>query len=229
MPPAPEGGTTVAVEGPGVAPGARAAPASSTGRVTGERAAPGGTGPARRTGGIMGHHRSSCTSASTRRILAQGATPGPTQDGAPFRPLREQARPLAPMHRVLADGACTRQRTQTFIRQLVGAERIIPAHLAQAREADRAPAGRIGAQMRANFPAVPSCQRALMIESVFAAPKRQQTLSARRWTLVAHVSRSRRKPACPVVPACLQPLPPPVAPPVRLPRALTMSTRPDDM
>jgi hypothetical protein len=108
-----------------------------------------------------------------RLILAQVAKPGPTNDGATLRPLREQARHCAPMRRVLADGEFASERNHTFIRQVVGADRLIPAK--RGKKTWHLPGVR--AQMRANFPAAPYCQRAL-IESVFSATKRKRSARA---------------------------------------------------
>jgi hypothetical protein len=72
----------------------------------------------------------------------------------------------------VADGEFDSERNHTCIRQVVGADSSIPAK--RGKKTWRLHGVR--AQMRANFPAVPHCQRAL-IESVFSATKRK--LSAR--------------------------------------------------
>ena len=84
-------------------------------------------------------------------ILAQVAKPGPTTDGAPLRPLLDQARRLAPIRCVRADAACDSERHHTCIRQVVGADRIIPAK--RGKKTWRLHGAR--AQMRADFPAIP--------------------------------------------------------------------------
>ncbi len=116
MPPPPGGGTTVAVDGAGLAPGA-----ISTCFVNRARD---------RAEGLTWRHWLKWVVAvdlPRRLILAQVAKPGPTDDGATLRPLLEQARHLAPIHRVLADAECDRERNHTFIRLVVGADRSIPA------------------------------------------------------------------------------------------------------
>ena len=103
-----------------------------------------------------------------RLMLAQVATPGPTNDGATLRPLLEQARHLAPIRCVLADAAFDRKRNHTSMRRVVGADRSIPAK--RGKRTRHLPGVR--AQMRADFPAARFRQRAL-IESVCSATKRQ--------------------------------------------------------
>jgi hypothetical protein len=73
---------------------------------------------------------------------------------------------------VLADGAFDSELNHSFIRQIVGADSIIPAK--RGKQTWRLHGVR--AQMRAAFPATRYRQRAL-IESVFSATKRK--LSAR--------------------------------------------------
>lgn len=62
-----------------------------------------------------------------RLILTHVAKPGPTNDGATMRPLLERVRHLAPVRLVLADGEFDSELNHTFIRQVVGADSIIPA------------------------------------------------------------------------------------------------------
>jgi hypothetical protein len=161
MPPPPDGGTTVAVDATGLAPGAISTFFVNRVRDRGE-------------GFTWRHWLKWVVVVDLPRqiILAQEAKRGPTNDGARLRPLLERARHLAPIRRVLADGEFDSELNHTFIRQIVGADSIIPAkrgkrtwHLHGVR-----------AQMRADFPAGPYRQRAL-IESVFSATKRK--LSAR--------------------------------------------------
>ncbi len=161
MPAPPADGTTVAVDGTGLAPGAISTCFVNRVRDRGQ--------------GLTWRHWRTwvvVVDLPRRLMLAQAATPGPTTDGATLRPLLEQARHLAPIRRVLADAECDRERTHTFIRQIVGADRSIPA--TRGKKTWRLHGVR--AQLRADFPAAPYRQRAL-IESVFSATKR--TLSAR--------------------------------------------------
>ena len=161
MPPPPAEGTTVAVDGTGLAPGAISTFFVNRVRDRGE--------------GLTWRHWLKwvvVVDLPRRLILAQVAKPGPTNDGATLRPLLEQARHLAPIRRVLADGEFDSELNHTFIRQVVGADSIMPAK--RGKKTWRLHG--IRAQMRADFPAVPYRQRAL-IESVFSATKRK--LSAR--------------------------------------------------
>ncbi|HEU5347646.1 MAG TPA: transposase, partial [Ktedonobacterales bacterium] len=161
MPPPPDGGTTVAVDGTGLAPGAIST--FFVNRVR-DRGAGFTWRPWLKWVVVVDLPR--------RIILAQAAKRGPTNDGATLRPLLEQARHLTPIRCVLADGEFDSALNHTFVRQVVGADSIIPAK--RGKQTWRLHG--IRAQMRANFPAVPYRQRAL-VESVFSATKRK--LSAR--------------------------------------------------
>jgi hypothetical protein len=161
LPPSPEGGTTVAVDGTGLAPGAIST--FFVNRVRDQGA--GRTWRHWRTWVVV-------VALPRRLILAQVAKPGPTNAGAMLRPLLERARHLVPIRQVLAEGAFDRERKHPFIRQVVGADRSIPAK----RGKQTGHLQGVRAQMRADFPAVPKRPRAL-IESVFSAT--QRTLSAR--------------------------------------------------
>ena len=161
MPPPPEGGTTVAVDATGLAPGAISTFFVNRVRDRGQ--------------GLTWRHWLKwvvVVDLPRRLILAQVAKPGPTNDGATLRPLLDQARRLAPIRCVLADAEFDSELNHTFIRQVVGADSIIPAK--RGRQTWRLHGVR--AQMRASFPATPYRQRNL-IESVFSAAKRK--LSAR--------------------------------------------------
>jgi hypothetical protein len=161
MPPPPADGTTVAVDGTGLAPGAISTFFVNRVRDRGQ--------------GLTWRHWLKwvvVVDVPRRLILAQDAKPGPTNDGASLRPLLEQVRHLAAVRLVLADGEFDSELHHTFIRQVIGAESSIPAtrgkrtwHLHGVR-----------AQMRADFPAERYRQRSL-IASVFSAAKRK--LSAR--------------------------------------------------
>jgi hypothetical protein len=85
MPPAPEGGTTVAVDGTGLAPGAISTSFVNRVRDRGE----GRTWRHWLTWVVV-------VDLPRRLILAQVAKPGPTNDGATLRPLLERARHLVP-------------------------------------------------------------------------------------------------------------------------------------
>jgi hypothetical protein len=161
MPLPPADGTTVALDGTGLAPGAISTFFVNRVRERGQ--------------GLTWRHWLKwvvVVDLPRRIILAQVAKPGPTNDGATLRPLLEQARHLAPIRCVLADGEFDSELNHTFIRQMVGATSIIPAQ----RGKKTWHLHGIRAQMRTDFPAVPYRQRAL-IESVFSATKRK--LSAR--------------------------------------------------
>jgi len=161
MPPPPPDGTTVAVDGTGLASGAISTFFVSRVRDRGE--------------GFTWRHWPKwvvVVDLPRQIILAQVAKPGPTNDGATLRPLLEQARHLAPIRCVLADGEFDSELNHTFIRQVVGADSTIPAK--RGKRTWRLHGVR--AQMRAHFPVAPYRQRAL-IESVFSAAKRK--LSAR--------------------------------------------------
>jgi|SRR5690242_2452661 len=160
MPP-PEDGTTVAVGGTDLAPGAVSTFFVNRVRDQGH--------------GLTWRHWLTwvvVVDLPRRLILAQAAKPGPTNDGATLRPLLDSACPRAPIRCVLADGVFDSARNHPFIRQAVGATSIIPAK--RGKRTWRLHGVR--AQMRADFPATPYRQRAL-IEAVFSAAKR--TLSAR--------------------------------------------------
>jgi hypothetical protein len=161
MPPPPADGTIVAVDGTGLAPGAISTFFVNRIRDRGQ--------------GLTWRHWLKwvvVVDLPRRFILAQVAKPGPTNDGATLRPLLDRVRHLAAVRLVLADAEFDSELNHTFIRQVVGADSSIPAkrgkrtwHLHGIR-----------AQMRADFPAAPYRQRAL-VESVFSAAKRK--LSAR--------------------------------------------------
>jgi hypothetical protein len=159
LPPPQAGGTIVAVDGTGLAPGA-----VSTFFVQ----------RIRDQGGTW--HRwikwLVTVDAPRQAVLAQLAKWGPTNDSATLRPLVDAAASLTPIGRVLADAEFDSERNHQHIRTVLGAESIIPAkrgkqdwHLHGVR-----------AQMRAAFPQAEYGQRSL-VESVFSAVKRK--LSAR--------------------------------------------------
>jgi hypothetical protein len=93
MPPPPDGGTTVAVDGTGLAPGAISTFFVNRTRDRGE--------------GFTWRHWLKwvvVVDLPRRLILAQAAKRGPTNDGPTLRPLLDGARHVAPIRCVLADG-----------------------------------------------------------------------------------------------------------------------------
>ena len=99
MPPPPDGGTTVAVDGTGLAPGAISTCVVNRGRDRGA--------------GVTWRHWLKgvvVVDLPRRLILAQAAKRGPTHDGPPLRPLLDGARHVAPIRCVLADGEFDSQR-----------------------------------------------------------------------------------------------------------------------
>lgn len=161
LPPLQGGGTTVAVDATGLAPGA-----ISTYFV--KRARDHGAGLPWR----FWLKWLVVVDVPRRAVLAQSAKAGPTNDSATLRPLVDAAALGVPIREVLADAEFDSERNHQHIRSRVGAESIIPAKRGK-------PTWRISgvrAQMRVAFPAARYAQRAL-VESVFSAVKRK--LSAR--------------------------------------------------
>lgn len=159
MPPPPEGGTTVAVDGTGLAPGA-----VSTFFVK----------RLRDQGGQW--HRwikwLVVVDVPRRSVVAQLAKWGPTNDSATLRPLVDAATSVVPIRQVLADAEFDSERNHRHIREVVGATSVIPAKRGKSTWQLRG----IRAQMRAQFPRAEYAQRSL-VECVFSAVKRK--LSAR--------------------------------------------------
>lgn len=161
LPPPPSGGTTVAVDGTGLAPGA-----ISTYFL--RRAKEGGPSfPWRYWLKWL-----VVVDVPRRVVLAQVAKRGPTNDSATLRPLVDAAAPLAPLGLVLADAEFDSERNHQHIRTVVGATSIIPAKRGKANWHISG----VRAQMRADFPWERYGQRAL-VENVFSVVKRK--LSAR--------------------------------------------------
>jgi hypothetical protein len=162
MPPPPADGTIVAVDGTGLAPGAISTFFVNRVRDRGQ--------------GLTWRHWLKwvvVVDLPRRFILAPVAKPGPTNDGATLRPLLDRVRHLTAVRLVLADGEFDSELHHTFIRRIVGADSIIPAK----RGKQTWQLHGIRAQMRADFPAAPYRQRAL-IESVFSAAKRKRSARA---------------------------------------------------
>lgn len=161
LPPPLGSGTTVAVDGTGLAPGA-----ISTFFV--KRARDHGNGlPWRYWLKWL-----VVVDVPRRVVLAQVAKRGPTNDSATLRPLVDAAQLVAPLQRVLADAEFDSERNHQHIRWVVHADSVIPAKRGKATWHIRG----FRAQMRAAFPQTLYSQRAL-VESVFSAVKRK--LSAR--------------------------------------------------
>lgn len=161
LPPPPSGGTTVAVDGTGLAPGAISTFFVKRAKDRGE--------------GLPWRYWLKwlvAVDVPRRVVLAQIAKQGPTNDSATLRPLMDAAAPMAPLRLVLADAEFDSERNHRHIRQVLGADSIIPAKRGKKTWRLRG----VRAQMRAEFPAAAYSQRAL-VESVFSAVKRK--LSAR--------------------------------------------------
>lgn len=112
--------------------------------------------------------------ADTERqlIVAQEAKEGPVNDCALLRPLVAKAQTIVPLMRVLADAEFDSERNHRFIREVLGADSIIPAKRGKATWRLRG----IRGQMRAAFPQQLYRRRALL-ETIFSVAKRK--LSAR--------------------------------------------------
>jgi Transposase DDE domain len=152
---------TVAVEAPGLAPGAISTFFVKRANDRGE--------------GFTWRHWLQWTMAvdvDRRGIVAHTAHRGPTNDCATRRPLVDAAHHRVAIGLVLADAACDRERNPQHIRQTLQAHSVIPAKRGGA--AWRIQGRR--AQMRQEFPAHLYRRRAL-IESLISAVKRK--LSAR--------------------------------------------------
>ena len=155
--PPPPGGTTVAVDATGLSSGA-----ISTFFVKRTRD---------RGNGFPWRHYLKwlvAVDVSRRVLLAQVAKRGPANDSATLRPVVDAARPLAPIGLVLADAEFDSERNHRYIREVVGAQSVIPA---KRGKADWRRQG-VRAQMQAEFPHALYSQRAL-VESVFSAVKRK--------------------------------------------------------
>ena len=155
--PPPRGGTTVAVDATGLAPGAL-----STYFV--KRAQEQGRERSRR------YWLKWLLAVDVRRrvVLAQLARSGPDNDSATLRPLVDVATRCPSIRLVVADAEFDSERNHHHVRSVIGADSIIPARRGKAEWS------RQGAQahMRAASPAAPDGQRALA-ESAIAAVKRK--------------------------------------------------------
>lgn len=103
-----------------------------------------------------------------RFIVAQEVSMGPQNDGPALRALLTSAQHLLPIGLVLADAGYDSERNHQFIRQVIGAQSVIPAKRGKATWHIHG----IRAEMRACFPTTVYRQRAL-VEAVFSALKRK--------------------------------------------------------
>ena len=108
-----------------------------------------------------------------RCVLAQAARQGPYNDRATLRPLVSAAHEVTPVGLVLADAEFDSERNHRHIRDVVGADSVIPA---KRGKADWKIKG-VRAQMRRRFPRKRYSQRA-QVESVFSAVKRKLSAKA---------------------------------------------------
>ena len=108
-----------------------------------------------------------------RCVLAQAARQGPYNDCATLRPLVSAAQRVTPVGLVLADAEFDSERNHRHIRDVVGADSVIPA---KRGKADWKIKG-VRAQMRRRFPRKRYSQRA-QVESVFSAVKRKLSAKA---------------------------------------------------
>jgi IS5 family transposase len=108
-----------------------------------------------------------------RCVLAQAARQGPYNDCATLRPLVSAAHEVMPVGLVLADAEFDSERNHRHVREVIGADSVIPA---KRGKADWKITG-VRAQMRRRFPSRRYSQRA-QVESVFSAVKRKLSAKA---------------------------------------------------
>jgi hypothetical protein len=108
-----------------------------------------------------------------RCVLAQAARQGPYNDCATLRPLVSAAHEVTPVGLVLADAEFDSERNHLHVRDVIGADSVIPA---KRGKADWKLKG-VRAQMRRRFPRRRYSQRA-QVESVFSAVKRKLSAKA---------------------------------------------------
>ena len=108
-----------------------------------------------------------------RCVLAQAARQGPYNDCATLWPLVSAAHEVAPVGLVLADAEFDSERNHLHVREVIGADSVIPA---KRGKADWKIKG-VRAQMRRRFPRRRYSQRA-QVESVFSAVKRKLSSKA---------------------------------------------------
>lgn len=125
-------------------------------------------------------------------ILAQGARPGPWNDGAKLPALVGAANQVTRIGLVLADAEFDSERNHTYIRQQLRAQSIIPAK--RGKKTWRIHGVR--AEMRRAFPHRQYSRRAL-VESVFSTAKRKLSARAPGRSLF-----TQTRPALLLVPPC---------------------------
>jgi hypothetical protein len=108
-----------------------------------------------------------------RCVLAQAARQGPYNDCATLRPLVSAAHEVTPVGLVLADAEFDSERNHLHVREVIGADSVIPA---KRGKADWKIKG-VRAQMRRRFPRKRYSQRA-QVESVFSVVKRKLSAKA---------------------------------------------------
>ena len=108
-----------------------------------------------------------------RCVLAQAARQGPYNDCATLRPLVSAAHEVTPVGLVPADAEFDSERNHLHVREVIGADSIIPA---KRGKADWKIKG-VRAQTRRRFPRRRYSQRA-QVESVFSAVKRKLSTRA---------------------------------------------------
>lgn len=106
-------------------------------------------------------------------VLAQVARSGPYNDCATLRPLVSTAHAVTPVGRVLADAEFDSKRNHLHIREVIGADSVIPAKRGKATWKIKG----VRAQMRRRFPRKRYSQRA-QVESVFSVVKRKLSAKA---------------------------------------------------
>ena len=159
--PPPSGGATLAVDGTGLGPGAISTFFVNRARDRGD--------------GLPWRHYLKWVVAvdvGRQLVVAQIAKQGPSNDSANLRPLVDAASVRTPIRRVLADAEFDSELNHAHIRDVLGAESVIPAK--RGKRTWRLTGVR--AQMRAEFPKTVYAQRSL-VETVFSVVKRK--LSAR--------------------------------------------------
>ena len=109
----------------------------------------------------------------SRTILAQSARQGPINDCALLPAVVDRARALVPIGRVLADSEFDSERNHRFIREVVGADSVIPAK----RGKPSWKVNGVRASMRAQFPQHLYGRRA-HVENVFSVAKRKLSTRA---------------------------------------------------
>jgi hypothetical protein len=108
-----------------------------------------------------------------RCVLAQAARQGPYNDCATLRPLVSAAHEVTPVGLVLADAEFDSERNHLHVREVIGADSVIPA---KRGKADWKIKG-VRAQMRRRFPRKKYGRRS-QVESVSSAVKRKLSAKA---------------------------------------------------